>query len=381
MPRRSTDVIALSSRPRRTRTAERPMAPLHRGRASLPLVLAVTLLAGCGRSESSADSTTRHAPSEPSSPLRDTVRVRSGGSLLYMAIRGNRDGRAVLLFLHGGPGEGVNGLLTFEAYPGPLLERHYVLAYLEQRGVLRSTLGPDSLLTVAQHIADVEAVVGYLHGRFPDKKLVLVGHSWGGTLAVDYAIHHPQAPVAGLITIAGPVSLPRIDRVRWSRALAWAKRVGNDSAVTQLDAIGGPPYVRLEPILTLGRWSVRTEPFVKLDISLAKVLSTGGYTISGYRAADSAWTARELHIVRAMLPELSRLDLRAALPGVRLPLLAIAGDHDAFTPVDVELGDLANYGGPRQTVVFNDADHFLFVEQPTHLADVVETFVDGLARH
>lgn len=83
-----------------------------------------------------------------------------------------------VLLLHGGPGLGFEYLdsLADELLTGP-----YRVASFQQRGLAPSTLeGP---FTVAQAVTDVEAVLDHLGwGRAS-----VVGHSWGGHLALHLA--------------------------------------------------------------------------------------------------------------------------------------------------------------------------------------------------
>src|SRR5436309_3442463 len=107
--------------------------------------------------------------------------ISSNDTKLFLELRGPSRNTPILLFLHGGPGN-VFGLVSFRAYAGPQLESKYLVAYLHQRGVLNSPAVPDSTQTVASHIADVHNVIHYLRTRFPNRRLYVLGHSWGGTL-------------------------------------------------------------------------------------------------------------------------------------------------------------------------------------------------------
>lgn len=87
-----------------------------------------------------------------------------------------------VLLLHGGPGLGFSYMddLTAE------LALEFRVACFQQRGLAPSTLeGP---FTMAQAIEDVICV---LDGLRWDKALV-VGHSWGGHLALRLLAEHPQ---------------------------------------------------------------------------------------------------------------------------------------------------------------------------------------------
>jgi pimeloyl-ACP methyl ester carboxylesterase len=91
------------------------------------------------------------------------------------------EGRPVLL-LHGGPG------LSYEYMEelGAELAPAYQVAAYQQRGLEPSTLrGP---FTIAQAITDAVAVLDELEWS----RALIVGHSWGGQLALRLAAEHPE---------------------------------------------------------------------------------------------------------------------------------------------------------------------------------------------
>jgi proline iminopeptidase len=110
---------------------------------------------------------------------RDTFTVAAVGGVLGGWAAG--EGPPVLL-LHGGPGLSYDYLDGLAAELGP---RYRIAAY-QQRGLEPSTAeGP---FTVAQAIADVLAVLDGLGWA----RALVVGHSWGGHLALRVAAAHPQ---------------------------------------------------------------------------------------------------------------------------------------------------------------------------------------------
>src|ERR1700686_5019055 len=114
-----------------------------------------------------------------------TVTVAGGQLVGWM----NGSGPNVLL-LHGGPGLSANYLdgLIPELVPG------YSVAVYQQRGLTPSTeVGP---LTVATHLADVAAVLKGLGWG----KAFVVGHSWGGNLAIHVAAGLPDV-LHGVLSI------------------------------------------------------------------------------------------------------------------------------------------------------------------------------------
>jgi proline iminopeptidase len=122
---------------------------------------------------------------------------------LYYEEAGVPHGRPVL-FLHGGPGAGINPKHRRFFNPG-----RYRIILFDQRGAGRSQ--PHAELaenTTAHLLEDIEK----LRRTLDVERWTVFGGSWGSTLALAYAIRHP-ALVDGLI-LRG-VFLGRRSEVRW----------------------------------------------------------------------------------------------------------------------------------------------------------------------
>jgi proline iminopeptidase len=302
----------------------------------------------------------------------DSAVVDVGDTELHLDVRGHMDAATVLLFLHGGPGTAA-GLLTFAAYPGPILERKHVVAYLHQRGVLRSPSVPDSTLTIAAHIADVDHVVRYLGQRFPDRRVVLVGHSWGGLLAMLYLERHPEAHVDGVVLIAAPLSLSFNESRRHDLVLEWAKRTGNGAAILEMEALCPPPHSSIDSIGLHRRWIDQAIAPTLFKPSDALIASAGAFD-----TVYPEWESTARHIFQAMFGELMATDARPGLSGIRIPLLAIGGGRDGIVLANATIESLAPYGGPKRFVVFADSDHLLYMQDPQRLAQEITSFVSPL---
>lgn len=112
-----------------------------------------------------------------------TLPVSSLHTLYYEEV-GNPDGQPVV-FLHGGPGGGVNP--GYRRYFNP--EKWRVILF-DQRGCGRST--PFAELrenTTWDLVADIER----LREHLGIDQWAVFGGSWGSTLALAYAVTHPQA--------------------------------------------------------------------------------------------------------------------------------------------------------------------------------------------
>jgi proline iminopeptidase len=106
-----------------------------------------------------------------------------GPHQLYYEQCGNPKG-APVVFLHGGPGAGSSPVHRRFFDPA-----HYRIVILDQRGAGRSRpLGEITDNTTPHLIADLERLRDHLR---IDRWLVF-GGSWGSTLAIAYAEHHPE---------------------------------------------------------------------------------------------------------------------------------------------------------------------------------------------
>lgn len=105
-----------------------------------------------------------------------------GGHSLCWEESGRADGVPVV-FLHGGPGAGASPVHRQFFDPS-----HYRVVIFDQRGAGRSTpLGSLDANTTPDLVADIEL----LRGHLGVDRWIVFGGSWGSTLALAYAEHHP----------------------------------------------------------------------------------------------------------------------------------------------------------------------------------------------
>ena len=118
---------------------------------------------------------------------------------LWYKVAGQAAGTP-LLFLHGGPGYNS---YSFEVQGGKALEGKLRMIYLDQRGSGRSERPWTGAYTVPAMVEDIEA----LRKQLGVPKLALMGHSFGGALALEYAAAYPQH-VSKLVLVSAASSIP-----------------------------------------------------------------------------------------------------------------------------------------------------------------------------
>ncbi len=143
----------------------------------------------------------------PPDPLRpfDARMLRVGdGHWLYVEEVGQPSGIPAI-FLHGGPGSGAQHMhrKLFDA------ERHHAFLF-DQRGTGRSHPYLSCVANTTDHlIQDIEAI----RAHFNIEKWLVIGGSWGSTLALAYAEKYPER-VTGLVLRA--IFLGTAQEVAWA---------------------------------------------------------------------------------------------------------------------------------------------------------------------
>lgn len=109
---------------------------------------------------------------------------------IYYQRIGHPEGRPIV-FLHGGPGSGIN-----DSYHGFFNPEKYHVILFDQRGAGKSQPHAELRNNTTRHlIQDIET----LRERFNIENWMVFGGSWGSTLALSYAIHHADRVQALLL--------------------------------------------------------------------------------------------------------------------------------------------------------------------------------------
>ena len=119
----------------------------------------------------------------PIQPLKEYFLKVSKIHTIYFATYGHPQGKPVL-YVHGGPGAGTTPLMARFFHP-----KKYFIVLVDQRGCGKSTPSVELRENTTSHlIQDFENIRKFLH----IDKWMVYGGSWGSTLSLAYAIHHPD---------------------------------------------------------------------------------------------------------------------------------------------------------------------------------------------
>src|SRR5262245_2767761 len=284
-----------------------------------PILLGALLLGGMiVRARSEAN---QKAPSISCSEY-----VLVNGAKLFLLTRGADRRAPVLLWLHGGPGGAERPLFR---YFNSELETHFVVVYWDQRGAGRS-FDPNAdprRLTVAQHIADLDAVVDHLRHSMAREKVVLIGHSWGTALGLLYARDHPDK-ISAFIGVNQVVSTRESQRAEYEFVQAEASRRHENDVLERLREVGPPPFMTVDHEQAMEALDDRYGGVFHKEPNRMWVMVRGIF--SGLvTPSEIARIHHGIHVsLEAMSAELLDLDLMRSVRSVDVPVLFFLGRHD-----------------------------------------------------
>lgn len=147
------------------------------------------------------------------------LEARAGDVTLYVRVAGNIQAGNALIAVNGGPGLSSHYMLSLEG----LASEEFAVVTYDQRGTGRSTSpsGGYSLLDYVEGLDAVRQAVGV-------EKVHLLGHSWGGLIAMRYATVYPQRVKSIVLMGSGPPDwqTSRAGQARLSRRIAELQEQG-----------------------------------------------------------------------------------------------------------------------------------------------------------
>jgi proline iminopeptidase len=258
-----------------------------------------------------------------------------------------------IVVVHGGPVLEHGYLLPHLA---PLAES-YELIFFDQRLSGRSAPRVDSAsVRLATFVDDIEGLrqsLGLDHVH-------LMGHSWGGLLAIHYALEHQEHLIS--LVLLNSMS-PSSDLWQEEERLLADRITAADStvsaAVRASEAFEAREPEAIRQLLLLSFKTQFHDPNSSSDLGI--------YVPDDYMARSRQFGY--------MMVDLASFDLRAELNRVTVPTLVIYGSDEPA----VSLGGTALHEGIQNVefVIIENAGHFPFIEQPEVFLSAVRRFLEA----
>jgi pimeloyl-ACP methyl ester carboxylesterase len=178
----------------------------------------------------------------------------------WVAIRGRDTRNPILLFLHGGPGMGITqSMPMFDTWT-----EDFTVVLWDQPGsgaTGKKHAGAQGDLSPKRYVADGVALADQLGRRFGQRRVVLMGISWGARLGPMMVRKRPDL-FSVYVGTAQPVGR-RGDAYGQARALEIQRERGIASGIAALEKLGPPPYATFEDFMV--RQQYVSPPFVPVD--------------------------------------------------------------------------------------------------------------------
>jgi proline iminopeptidase len=172
---------------------------------------------------------------------------------------------------------------------------------------------------------------GFGRGRFGKDNVVLLARSWGTVLGTIYAAHHPEK-ISAYVAIAQITDVPRGRKLSYDFALSEALNHSDETAVSELMAIGPPPYNSVNERLTTAKWVEHFGGVFRADLSTAKLI----WAALGAEEANLFDLVKFGRGNRFSLvhfeDEFSRLSLRQNYRRFEVPVFFLLGRYDQHVP-------------------------------------------------
>ncbi|HET9682797.1 MAG TPA: alpha/beta hydrolase [Gemmatimonadaceae bacterium] len=271
---------------------------------------------------------------------------------LYWAEYGD-PGAPPALVLHGGPGASHDYLLPQML---ALAEQHRVVFY-DQRGGGRSRPDDDrEPIGWRDQVADVARVIAELEIG----PLSLVGYSWGGLLAMLYAMEANAgrvSPMPERLALIDPAPADRTFREEFEREFAQRQ--------------AGPVVAGLRDELQASGLRERDPEAYR---HRAFELSVAGYFADPRRARDLTPFRVTGRVQQSIWASLGDYDVLPGLRELHLPAFVVHGRQD---PIPLASSQAVARALGTGCVVLEDCGHVPYVEQPAALFPPLLAFLKG----
>lgn len=287
-------------------------------------------------------------------PEREGFVPVNGYRVWYRSVGGGSDQEGFpLLVLHGGPGAPHDYLENLEALAS---ETRRVIFY-DQLGCGHSDQPDDPSLCQVSRFADE---VGTIRQELGLDRVHILGQSWGGMLAIEYALRQPQGLVSlnlANTTSSIPLWVAEANRLRAELPPEVnATLLRHEEAGTTSD----PEYNEAMDVF-YARHVCRIRPMPEF---VQRAFDKIGF-VYNYMNGPS-----EFHVI-GVIKDWDRTD---RLSEIHIPTLILSGRYDESTPLINEVLHRGIVGS--EWVILENSSHLAHVEEPELYMQTVQAFLN-----
>lgn len=282
-----------------------------------------------------------------------------GGRIWYRLNGARHIGKApAIIVAHGGPGGTHRGNMPYVA----LSDAYPVILY-DQLGTGNSDRPTGQSTWRIERFVDE---IDHIRKALNLDKVIMAGHSWGGTLAAEYAVRNPSGLVGAIL------SSPLISTPQWNADnAAWIADLPKDTQAV-LEAHKNDT--------TMESAEYRTAAQAFYDRHMCRV---GHCNDNGHRAGGPAGNS-EMYLTMwgptdfFGIGTLKDYDLSPKLGYIKVPTLILCGEFDEAAPKSCQrFGGMINDAG---VTILPNAGHATMAADEALYIERVRTFVSGLGK-
>jgi proline iminopeptidase len=284
-------------------------------------------------------------------PGVDYGTFESNGLKLTYETQGS--GNEFVIVVHGGAG------LPHEYFHPMLynLSRYTSLVFFDRRADMLSATSGRGMAPITEMSDDIDA----LRKKLGLERVTLLGHSFGATIALNYALRYPSNVKRLILVSAGAyVENPYEGEKRILSKLSKEETAAYRSSEGGTGATNPCERVRKRYAVLYPHYFRHLIPYE---------FDRGVYT-----AYFDALSKKE-----ALASDAKGLDVRAQLSEIKAPTLVVTGRHDLVTPPD-QSAELASGLPLSKLVVLDHSGHFPFFEENYLFTEWVRHFLTVTTR-
>lgn len=311
-----------------------------------------------------------------SGSISSIEKVTLGGVEQYLIVRGADSTKPVMLFLHGGPGSPE---FSFIKETNPDLEKDFVMVYWEQRGAGKSFSKQimSESMNLSQFISDTKELSLILSKRFNQKKIFLMGHSWGSLLGILTANQYPELFYA-YFGIGQVCNQYRGERVSFEWVKEQAKIRNDKKAIKKLSSMTFP-----DSLATSDKWinfiMYERNYVSKFGGGITHKMTSMWPVIKMILDAKEYSLGEKLNYMPASMfslehlwPEVININLSNEIDSMQIPVYIFQGKFDYQTPYIVAKDFFDRLKAPeKELFTFENSAHSPIMEEPDKFNSII----------
>ena len=278
------------------------------------------------------------------------INTKIGGIQQTISISTNDAQNPMLLFLSGGPGSSM--MNDSESFTG-LLKSRFTIVHWDQRDAGKTlALNPSpERPTIDLMVKDTQEVINWLLQKFNQKKIYLLGSSWGNVLGFQIVEKNPE-----LLHAYFAVNSLTSQLESEKELLATLKEhfKDNSEASKELESVK-LPFKQDEDLFYLRKWLFYME---------GKTFARSDSFKSGFLEWSKTWSP--------VWNEAMAIDLPKSLPKVKCPVYFLVGKNDIQTSTKITVAYFEQLKAPhKELFIFENSGHQIHKDETDKFQNII----------